>query len=145
MNVLPIGSLFPRLNLTIVHATANNPTACNFTVEIVIELHSTGRQETIICDEIQIENLSSNGTVVMIAGDNCYIVFVCSRERMAIPEVIYERCFVTGRSRWSCVLRYSSAVARLLRTRVWIPLRAWMLVSCIRCVLYRYGLLRRRK
>ena len=39
-----------------------------------------------------------------------------------------------GRSRWPCGLKRRAAAASLLRYRVLIPLRAWMLVSCVCCV-----------
>jgi hypothetical protein len=40
----------------------------------------------------------------------------------------------TSRFLWPCGLRCISAAARWLGSLVRIPLRAWMLVSCVRCV-----------
>jgi hypothetical protein len=39
-----------------------------------------------------------------------------------------------SRSLWPCSLRRRSAVVRLLASRVQIPPREWMLVSCVCCV-----------
>jgi hypothetical protein len=36
-----------------------------------------------------------------------------------------------SRFRWSCVLRRASTTARLLGSRVWIQLKAWIFVSCV--------------
>ena len=49
--------------------------------------------------------------------------------------LLFEACFKIGAvSGWPCGLRRRSAAVRLLRSRVRIPLRAWMLVSCVCCV-----------
>jgi len=44
------------------------------------------------------------------------------------------------RSQWPLGLRHKSAVARLLRSWVWIPPGAWMFVCCECCVLSGRGL-----
>jgi hypothetical protein len=46
----------------------------------------------------------------------------------------FEACFKIGADfGWPCGLRHRSAASRLLGSWVRIPLRAWMLVSCV-CV-----------
>jgi hypothetical protein len=45
-----------------------------------------------------------------------------------------------GRSQWPCGLRRGSSAARLLRSWVWMPPRAWMSVCCECCVLLGRGL-----
>jgi hypothetical protein len=47
----------------------------------------------------------------------------------------FEACFkIRADFDWPCDLRRRSAAARLLGSRVRIPLKAWMLVSCVCCV-----------
>jgi hypothetical protein len=49
----------------------------------------------------------------------------------AVPIEISTQLFEFRWSRWPCCLRNGSAAARLLGSRVWIPLRAWMFGSCV--------------
>jgi hypothetical protein len=58
------------------------------------------------------------------------------------PIFMWSR-IVLGRSQWSFRLRCSSAATRLLGSRVRIPLRAWIFICCVCCVLCRYHTLRR--
>jgi hypothetical protein len=65
-----------------------------------------------------------------------FCVRVCKKK-------IKSRTLHSGRSRWPCRLRCRSAAARLLVSRVRIPLRIWMFASCISCVLCRQRPLQR--
>jgi len=63
--------------------------------------------------------------------------------KIRIPRTIMFDKLWRSRSRWPHGLRHRSAAARLLGSQVRIPLRAWMLVSCVCCVLCRQRSLRR--
>jgi hypothetical protein len=49
---------------------------------------------------------------------------------------IFQLIFIC-RFRWPCALRRKCAITRMLRSRVRIPLKAWMFLSCVCCVLCR--------
>ena len=79
----------------------------------------------------------------------CYIVHrwisgfkgplkTCPVSRIKITSTSYIKCNFnkpTCRSQWPCGLRRRSTAARLLRSWVRIPPRAWMFVCCECCVL----------
>jgi hypothetical protein len=64
----------------------------------------------------------------------------CSRSIATIGQ-LEENCYtdwINRRTRWPWGMRRRYMAARLLRLRARIPLTAWMFVSCMCYVLYRY-------
>ena len=60
-------------------------------------------------------------------------------------KVVLNKKFIYGntkprRPQWPCRLRRRSSAARLLPLRVRIPLKSWMFVSCVCCVLWQTDL-----
>jgi len=67
---------------------------------------------------------------------------VCKETNMEALLPKRSKCYEWS-TRWSTGLTHRSAPARLLGSRIRIPLRTWMFASCICCVLCRYLPLRR--
>ena len=55
----------------------------------------------------------------------------------SFEQNVKRKCIRGCRFRWPCVLRRRSAAAVFLESRVRIPLRPWILVSCECHVLYK--------
>ena len=67
--------------------------------------------------------------------------FYCKGQRLKVPQSSFSghqnRCKFRCRSQWPSGLRRRSAAARLLRSWVRIPPRAWMFVCCEWCAFVR--------
>ena len=74
-----------------------------------------------------------------------YVLFIAEKR---LSATLFRVTVTTGsrsRCQWPCSKRRRSAAAQLLGSRVQIPLRAQMFVSCVCCVFWRYWPLLRHK